>query len=140
MKYWIAVASRDHVLCGVSGGFAQVCHGKGLPLKRMKPGDWIVYYSPVVTFGEKKACQAFTAVGKVTEREPYQFQMSPDFVPFRRDIEFVSCKETPIHPMIEHISFIKDKSKWGFPFRRGCFAVSEGDFNLISSKMNVQTK
>lgn len=137
MKYWIGVASRDHVNCGVSGGFAQVCHGKGAPLKKMAPGDWLIYYSPVITFGEKKSCQAFTAIGQVKEGEPYQFQMMPDFVPFRRDINFVSSKETPIAPLLAELSFIKDKARWGFPFRRGLFAISESDFKLIASKMNV---
>ena len=28
MRYWIAVASREHVMLGVDAGFAQVCHGK----------------------------------------------------------------------------------------------------------------
>lgn len=140
MKYWIAVASKDHVKCGVSGGFAQVCHGKGAPLKRMSPGDWVIYYSPVITFGEKKPCQAFTAIGIVQEREPYQHQMTPEFIPYRRDINFVSSEEAPIHPLLSELSFIKDKTKWGFPFRRGCFPIPEHDFNLIASKMNVITQ
>lgn len=33
-KYWILVASREHVLKGESGGFIQVCHGKCAPLKK----------------------------------------------------------------------------------------------------------
>jgi hypothetical protein len=27
-KYWITVASKDHVKIGVEEGFAQACHGK----------------------------------------------------------------------------------------------------------------
>ena len=46
MRYWVGVASREHVLLGVAGGFCQVCHGKQAPLARMKRGDWILYYSP----------------------------------------------------------------------------------------------
>ncbi|WP_313897332.1 EVE domain-containing protein [Bacillus cereus group sp. BfR-BA-01380] len=45
INYWIGVASRDHVLKGVEGGIAQLCHGDSSPLKRMKSGDWIIYYS-----------------------------------------------------------------------------------------------
>lgn len=27
-KYWIGVASRNHVVKGVQGGFVQLCNGK----------------------------------------------------------------------------------------------------------------
>jgi hypothetical protein len=27
-------------------GFMQVSHGKAAPLRRIHPGDWVVYYSP----------------------------------------------------------------------------------------------
>lgn len=67
MRYWIGVASKEHVMRGVQGGFAQVCHGKESPLKQMSPEDWIIYYSPTIKFGEKAPCQAFTAIGQIQE-------------------------------------------------------------------------
>ncbi len=45
MKFWIGVASQEHVKIGEKGGFCQLCHGKSAPLKRMKKGDFIIYYS-----------------------------------------------------------------------------------------------
>lgn len=137
LRYWITVASREHVLLGVAGGFAQVCHGKPGPLKLMKPGDWIVYYSPVEIFGQKKPYRRFTAVGKVDEGEPYQYAMSKDFVPWRRNVTFVPVQEAPIEPMLEDLSFIRDKRRWGFPFRRGCFSVPLDDFSRIARSMGV---
>lgn len=119
MRYWIGVASKEHVMRGVQGGFVQVCHGKEGPLKQMSPQDWIVYYSPTIKFGEKTPCQAFTAIGQIREGKPYSFQMSPDFIPFRRDVNFIPCQEIPILPLIEKLDFIQDKRRWGFPFRRG---------------------
>ena len=38
-RYWIGVASRDHVMKGVAGGFCQLGHGKSAPVKRLAPGD-----------------------------------------------------------------------------------------------------
>lgn len=61
MSNWIAVASAEHVQKGRLSGFMQVCHGKGAPLRRMKPNDWVVYYSPTVTFGGRDKLQSFTA-------------------------------------------------------------------------------
>jgi hypothetical protein len=46
MRYWIGIASLDHVRKGIESGFCQLCHGKTGPMRRLAPGDWIVYYSP----------------------------------------------------------------------------------------------
>jgi hypothetical protein len=135
--YWIAVASREHVKGGVAGGFAQVCHGKPGPLKQMTADDWIVYYSPTEQFGGKMPCRKFTAIGRVKPRDPYQFQMSSDFIPWRRDIAFITAKEAPIEPLIDSLAFIQNKQRWGFPFRRGCFSISLSDFQLIASSMEI---
>lgn len=139
-RYWIAVASREHVLIGVQGGFCQVCHGKEAPLKQMKEGDWIVYYSPNEKFEEKSPCQRFTAIGQLKAKGPYSFQISEDFIPWRRDVSFLSSKEAFIKPLLDELSFIKDKKKWGFPFRRGVFSVSFNDFSLIASAMGILIK
>ena len=45
-KYWIGVASRDRARMGMAGGFCQLCHGKAAPMRRLKSGDRIIYYSP----------------------------------------------------------------------------------------------
>ena len=137
MNYWIGVASKDHIKNGVKGGFCQLCHGKEQPLKRMKKGDWIVYYSPKEVFQEKVPCQKFTAIGKVIGEDVYAVEMSPQFVPFRRDIEFIACKEVEIRPLIERLDFIKNKKSWGYSFRYGHLKISEKDFKLISTEMLV---
>jgi hypothetical protein len=136
-RFWIAVASREHVMKGVAGGFAQVCHGKGGPLKHMTENDWIIYYSPTETFGGKDACRRFTAIGKINADEPYTFAMSKDFIPWRRDVTFLPAHEVAIEPLLDKLSFIHDKRRWGFPFRRGCFEIPEQDFRLIAKSMEV---
>lgn len=137
VRYWIGVASKEHVQRGVEGGFAQVCHGKGGPLNLMNGGDWIIYCSPSLKFGEKEPCQSFTAIGKIDPGEPYTFAMSLDFIPWRRNVSFLKALAAPIHSLIDRLSFIKDKKKWGFPFRRGCFEISRDDFRVISSAMGI---
>ena len=136
-RYWIGVASLEHVLRGVTGGFAQVCHGKPGPLRSMRGDDWIIYYSPTVQFGGKEPCQSFTAIGKISSYDLYTFVMSDDFIPWRRNVNFLPSKRVPIQPLLEKLTFIKDKKKWGFPFRRGCFEIVEKDFLLIAKHMGV---
>ncbi len=136
-RYWIAVASRNHVHLGIAGGFAQVCHGKCGPLKRMAEGDWIIYYSPVEEFGGKKICRRFTAIGKVASGDPYEYAMSPDFVPWRRDVVFIPSHDVEIEPLLDQLSFISNKQRWGLPFRAGFFEVPESDFHIISQSMKM---
>ena len=113
VKYWIIVASKDHVENGVGQGIAQACHGKVTPLKRMKKGDLVIYYSSKQTFGKPEKCQEFTALGKVSDDEIYQQQVSEDFCPSRRNIEFLQCKDTSILPLIDDLQFIQNKKRWG---------------------------
>lgn len=136
-RYWIGVASKEHVQRGVKEGFAQVCHGKIGTLKYMSEGDWLIYYSPTHSFGGKDACRCFTAIGTIDKGEPYVFEMSKDFSPWRRNVTFRKSKAAPIEPMLAELSFIKDKKKWGFPFRRGSFEISRKDFELIAKNMGV---
>ncbi|MDN3506630.1 MAG: EVE domain-containing protein [Simkaniaceae bacterium] len=136
-RYWIGVASKEHVQRGVLGGFAQVCHGKAGPLNRMKEGDWIIYYSPNNKFKQKEPCQSFTAIGQIKYGDPYSFAMSEDFIPWRRNVSFIESCDVPIQQLLEELSFIKDTKKWGFPFRRGCFEISQRDFQTIAKAMGV---
>ncbi len=134
-RYWIGVASHDHVLKGVSGGFAQLCHGKEAPLKRMNLGDWIIYYSPKQNLKDDAPYQKFTAVGKVSDNRVYKVHAGEGFSPYRRKINFLKCRETPIHPFIPNLSFIKNKRHWGYSFRFGHIEISEHDFKLIVKQM-----
>lgn len=134
-RYWIGVASKDHVLRGVAGGFCQLCHGKASPLKRMAVNDWIIYYSPKEVFEESKPCQKFTAIGQVAGAEVYPFEMFPGFIPYRRDIRFVDSIDVAIRPLIDQLSFIRDKTQWGYAFRFGHIEIPRTDFELIATRM-----
>lgn len=134
-RYWMAAITKEHTLRAISGGFIQVCHGKEAPLKRMKKGDFILVYSSKISMEGKEKCQAFTAIGQVSGDEVYPFQMTENFIPFRRNINFVKCNETSIIPLIDGLEFIRDKKSWGYPFRFGFFEINTADFKLITSKM-----
>lgn len=136
-KYWIGVVSLSHVERGVAGGFAQLCHGKAAPLQRMSIGDWLVYYSPKTDMTDGEPLQMFTAIGKVIDESIYEYRMSEDFVPFRRNIGYLKCKPAAIQPLIPKLSFIKDPKRWGYPFRTGHFEITKQDWQLIAQAMGV---
>lgn len=134
VKYWLAVACAEHVRRGRTEGFAQVCHGKGAPLRRMSPGDGIVYYSPSQKMGEKDGFQSFTAIGHVRDNAPYQVEMFPGFVPSRRDIDWLEAGEQPIKPLLEWLDFTQAKN-WGYSLRLGVIEIPAVDFEFLQHVM-----
>lgn len=79
--------------------------------------------------------QAFTAIGRVADDEPYQADVSPDVQPWRRNVDFLDCVDTPIRPLIDHLHFIEDTSRWGYKFRFGVFRIDDHDREIIRSAM-----
>lgn len=143
MNYWIGVVSRSHVLRGIEGGFAQMNHGKQAPLKRMKAGDGLVYYSPRESYPDGTPLQAFTAFGFVRTGEAYEYDMttdgSPGFVPWRMDIDyFVDVQIAPIKPLLADLDFIVDKKHWGAAFRFGQLRIEKPDFERITLAMGCR--
>ncbi|TGK00177.1 EVE domain-containing protein [Leptospira langatensis] len=139
-RYWIVVASKEHAMRGISEGMIQACHGKKGPLSRMRKGDWVLVYSSKEIFGGSEACRKFTSIGKVSDDLMYPFQMSSDFCPFRRNVEYVNAKEADILPLIPSLEFIPNKKSWGFPFRTGFLEIGPKDFLLISERMGVSVQ
>ena len=137
-NHWIGVVSRSHIEIGVRGGFIQLNHGKKSAVQRLKAADCIAIYSPKVAYPDGEPLQAFTAIGRVTTGVVYQVEMSADFKPYRVDIEFLPCVEAPIRPLIQHLSFIKNKQSWGAAFMVGQLKVPRDDFVQISRAMGVQ--
>lgn len=136
-QFWIGVVSKEHVLRGKAEGFAQVCHGKEAPLKRMQANDLLVYYSPSEKFSEKNPYQCFTAIGVIQPRDLYQVKMTKDFIPFRRDVKYLATHDAPIRPLIPKLSFINDKTKWGSAFRFGILKIPKEDFIIIAKAMEL---
>lgn len=134
-RFWIGVVSASHVKRGELGGFAQLCHGKSAPLRKMRAGDWLIYYSPRTEMTKGQPLQAFTAIGKVVDDQVYEYQMSESFVPLRRNISYISCREVKIRELLDQLSFTRGNRNWGYSFRYGHFEISREDFLTIASAM-----
>lgn len=137
MKYWVGVVSREHAKRGEQLGIAQAGHGKRTGLARMHEGDWIVYYSPYETSGDKKPVQAFTIIGKVADEKVWQADEG-DFKPWQRKVKYYPCQEVSIRQLLEELSFTADSKNWGYAFRYGLFQIPEHDFKVISQAMGLK--
>lgn len=134
-KYFLICASKDHVLKGVKQGIAQAGHGRKDLMSKPSKGDWIVYYSSKDTFENGKSYQNFTAIGQITDDEPYQPSNQKQFKPYRRNVDYEVCHEAEIRPLLENLNFIKNKKRWGFYLMSGFREISKEDFEIIAHAM-----
>ena len=136
-NYWIGVASADHVARGRADGFMQVCHGKAAPLRRIKPGDGVVYYSPTQVFRAADGLQTFTAIGFARDHLPYQVDMGQGFTPYRRDVAWVPATPALIRPLLDRLDLTRGVRNWGYGFRFGLLAITPDDFATIGRTMRA---
>jgi hypothetical protein len=134
-KYWVGVASKDHVENGVKLGICQFCHGKSAPAKRLRKGDFVIYYSSKHTMERSELYQKFTAIGVVKDDVPYQVEMAAGFKPFRRTIDYLNVSHLDIKPLIPILPFIKNKRTWGYVFRYGFLEIDQESFDIIATRM-----
>jgi len=136
-RFWVAVASADHARRGKKLGIMQVSHGKAGPLRRIRAGDGVIYYSPTVTLGGKDRLQAFTLIGTVKDDRIYQADMGEGFHPFRRDVTYVKAAEAPVLPLLDQLELTRGKRNWGYSFRFGLVEISRQDFETIAAAMGA---
>ncbi len=136
MTGWLGVVSRAHVQRGAAGGFAQLCHGKAQPLRRMGAGDWLIYYSPTIEMGGEALC-AFTAIGEVADDEVFKFDMGGGFVPFRRRVRYAIAREVPLADLKDSLDLCAQPN-WGMALRRGHLLLTPRDFATIARAMDVK--
>jgi hypothetical protein len=96
----------------------EVCHRKGGPLRRLRAGDGIVYYSPTVSLAAKDRLQALTGIGLLKDDRIYQIDMGGGFHPFRRDVNYVDANEASIVALLDTLELTRGKQNWVYPFRR----------------------
>jgi len=136
-SFWLAVASAEHVRRGRNEGFMQVSHGKAAPLRRIAPGEGVVYYSPSVVQGKQDRLQSFTAIGTVRDGEPYQGDMGGSFLPFHRDVDRTDAAEMPIARLLCNRELTAGTPNWGYHLRFGLLHISGRDFGLIAAAMGA---
>jgi hypothetical protein len=136
VRFWLGVVSKQHVERGVAGGFAQLCHGKSAPLRRMKAGDWLVYYSPSTAMRGGERLQAFTALGQVVDDRVYDVDLGDGWVPCRRDVRFEAVGAVPIAALAGALHLTAQPG-WGMALRRGHLPLDEHDFALIAGRLRA---
>jgi hypothetical protein len=115
----------------------QVGHGNAAPLRRIGAGDRVACYSPTTVFQGRDKLQAFTAIGIVRAGKPYQHDVGGGFRPFRRDVDWLAARDTPIQPLLDILEFTAGVRNWGYQLRFGLFPISDHDLQVIASAMEA---
>ena len=133
--YWIGVVAKNDADQAVSGSYSEVQHGKAGPLERMRAGDGFAYYSPRTEHPRGNVLQAFTAIGRVRDGVVYQAEAASEQRPFRLAVDYLPASPAPIRPLLESLTFIRNKAQWGVAFRYGVLRVPAEDFARIAAAM-----
>ena len=134
-RYWIGVVAQDHVAAAVAHGFVQLNYGKSEPLARMQPGDGLAFYSPRASFPDGAPLQAFTAIGRVGDGPIFEAPPAEPPPIYRRSAAWLDATPVPIRPLLEQLTFIRNKEHWGAAFRFGVLRVPREDFAAIATAM-----
>ncbi|WP_448808363.1 EVE domain-containing protein [Agromyces bauzanensis] len=133
MSGWLGVVSAAHVRRAQRLGIAQVNHGRRAGLARMRPGDTLVYYSPVEERGDTSPLRAFTALGIVADDEIWQADEG-DFKPYRRRVVYAETRPLPLSELHDRLH-LTAQPNWGYQLRRGLIPLDEHDIALIRDNM-----
>src|SRR5258708_37964303 len=135
-KYWVNVIPKERVSLAVEEGIMQ-SQGDEAHLSRLQKDDMVIFYSPREDVEGTKKLQAFAAVGQITDDLVYPVEISPGVKAFRRKVTYTPAKEIPVIPLIQKLSFIRNKKHWGFIFKLNLIQILEEDFRIISDEMVV---
>jgi hypothetical protein len=64
-RFWVGVASREHVLAAVRGGVCQLNHGKQAPVRRLHMGEGMVGGELIQAFHHYWAAAIWLGLGLV---------------------------------------------------------------------------
>ena len=134
---WIGVAAGMHVEIAVRDRFAMFSHGRHDAVKRVRPGDWVAYYSPREGMKDGAELRAFTAIGTVLDGDPAEREMMAGLTGWYRNMRWLDAEPAGIYPLLDRFSFVKDRQHWGMYFRKSLFRVDAADFALIADAMGV---
>ncbi|WP_425091689.1 EVE domain-containing protein [Tropicimonas sp. S265A] len=134
-RYWIGVAERDYVHAAVRHGLCLFSGGKEAPIRKVSPGDGVIYYSPhEARRGEPLEC--FTALGTVGEGDAWKKEWDGiGFTSWVRSCDYASVTETPVRPLLSRLGFVAEPRHWGRTFQRGQLEIGALDFQEIAQRM-----
>jgi hypothetical protein len=138
-RAWLGVVSAEHARIAAHHNFIQLNHGKRYGVARLREGDGFAIYSPTERRGDTTPLRAFTALGIVSDSEPYLAEPMDmgshgTVRPWRRRVDFLPISATPIHGLDLELT---RQPNWGYQLRRGLVSLTPEDFEELYAVMVV---
>lgn len=137
-NYWIVVLAADQVERAREGGYAELNGGRVGFLERMRKGDGLVFYSPRSAAPKGELVQKFTAIGEIEDATLARVALTDGSAAFRVTARYRDSHATPIKPLLEELSFVRNRQHWGAAFRFGGLRVAAPDFERIATAMGAR--
>lgn len=137
-QYWIAVVAQDRAERARQGRYAELSHGRAGILELLRPGDGYVTYCPRTTDPKGTAVQAFTTLGRVGTGALYRVTEPDGSAAFRLAVDYVAAQPAPVKPLLDSLTFIRNRQHWGAAFRFGALRITGADYARIAAAMGVR--
>lgn len=134
MARFVGVAHPAQVRMARDAGVVAFGHGREASVRRLAPGDSVIDYAPKSDF-DGDPVQAFVAHATVTGDAPFVKEWAAGFTAWARTARFDEVTERPVRPLLERLSFIRDRRHWGMAFRQDKFEIGEADHATIAGAL-----
>jgi hypothetical protein len=129
-NFFVLTASKDHIDIGKENGYIQQKHPHRI--EKLRQGDYVVLYAGKAIYGSKEPYQRLVAVCQAIDGEYEKLPRKDGKGCFyRKKVNFLPFEEKEIRDLVPRLSFVKNKSHWGFYFMSGFIKIDEADFMEI---------
>jgi predicted RNA-binding protein len=149
MAKWIVTTSEDNLAKILEHQIIGVPLKSGSALSKIKKGDRIVIY-----IGKRRhgygglgaSVSEFVATGEVMDDEPFFSEeliwhsRSGERFPWRRKVRIVPNKRVKAKGLIDLLSFIHKKDKWGAYFLTTLREITDADYAFISKAIGGESR
>lgn len=140
---WIVTISQDNLQETLKHNQIGLPERRRDLLKRVRPGDTVVFYigrKREGYSGPRSSISQFGPVVKVTSEEffsdvPIWRSRSGKLFPSRLSISLLSEGRVNAADVIPHLSFVRNKDRWGLYLLTGIRAISEEDYKTLLTAM-----
>lgn len=139
-RYWIGVASTDHVDAAVEKSVFGFGPGHHADADRPAKGDWIAYYSPTTGGDDGEPVRRITAVARLEDEASQEGDADGDAPTWTRKAHYYHHDTADIYDLLPRFSFIKDQAHWGVHFHRSLLEVTKDDMAAIAHATGVKHK
>jgi len=139
-NYWVFPITQDNLYVCLDNELVGVRSLNEKRVANWEIGDLILFYTSREKYHSYKRVKEFQSIVECVSH-PFKSNQKiwPDFdgdvFPTRVRIRVINRKKCKIEPLIEELSFIKNKKNWGSAFMSGIRKIPKSDFKLIKNSM-----